>query len=182
MTGRPLTPQERALWRRVSKSAVPLRKARHAEPVIADRPTKKAAEPKLRLGAKAPTAASPTTRKPDPFASGDPKMDRLAQRGRIPIEGVFDLHGHNQASARAALYGFILAARAQKKRCVLIITGKGETGLGHSRAGERGILRRRFQEWVGEDDFHQHIVRASPAHARHGGSGAFYVFLKRSAQ
>ena len=84
-----------------------------------------------------------------------------------------------QVTARAALYGFLLEAAARGHRCVLVITGKGvrPDGFNSGRLGA-GILRRRFREWLNEDAFRQHVVRAAPAHPRHGGTGAFYVFLK----
>lgn len=183
MTRRRLTPEERALWRRVSRVVRPLKSGGATEPPVTDKgpvklsPKKSTAQPGVNTPARRPAAPSPLT---DPFSAGDPKAERRIRRGRKEIDAVFDLHGHTQSSARAALYGFLLEARARGYECVLIITGKGvrrdalEGGFG------KGVLRARFRDWVREDDFRQHITRVSAAHPRHGGDGAFYVFLKRN--
>lgn len=183
MTRRRLTPDETALWRHVARGVRPLKRT---DPLQADRPDRHVAPgppprrppPPLEKQTAPVTNAAPLARraKPDPFAAGDPKTERRVRRGRMDIDAAFDLHGHNQASARAALYGFILEARARGYACVLIITGKGVQN------GGGGILRARFYDWLREDAFRQHVVRAAGAHPRHGGGGAFYVFLKRGSR
>ena len=62
--------------------------------------------------------------------------------------------------------------RASKRghQCVLVITGKG-------RGGE-GVLRAQLPRWLSQPDLRPLVSRLAPAHARHGGSGAFYVFLR----
>jgi DNA-nicking Smr family endonuclease len=50
---------------------------------------------------------------------------------------------------------------------VLVITGKG------------GVLHANIPRWLGEDRFKNLVSGIGPAHIRHGGSGAFYVALKR---
>lgn len=174
---RRLTKQEQTLWRRAVRDVSPL----PSSPLPETRqfaPPKPAAAIKNR--ATLFKGAAPSTvrgeSKSDAFATGDPRTDRHVRRGRMSIDAVFDLHGHTQSSARAALYGFLLEARARRYRCVLIITGKGAQS---SYNPGRGILRKRFREWLSEDDFRKHVIRASPAHPRHGGDGAFYVFLKK---
>lgn len=207
MTRRRITPEERALWRRATSTVRPIRNNalvgdHDSDGADDDTILKKAhkikngAAPSGRTKHVNPDApkhrhltrshgapASPQgPRAPDPFRSGDPKVERRVRRGRQNIDAVFDLHGHTQSSARAALYGFLLEARARNHACVLIITGKGvrrEGDADASRWSTGGVLRARFQDWMREDEFRQHIVRVSAAHARHGGGGAFYVFLKR---
>ncbi len=175
---RRLTPEERDLWCRTVRNVAPLgvrRREAETADVVRKHPAPVAAhgasgKPVSRaLGRPPPPAAR------DPFRAGDPRMERQARRGRLAIDATFDLHGHNQATARAALYGFLLEARRRGHRCVLVVTGKG------GRRGEEqreGVLRAGFRRWMGEDDFHQHVVRVATAHQRHGGAGAFYVFLK----
>ena len=184
MTRRGLTPEETALWRNVARGVRPLkRRAPGRQPDPADRrpvapgPSQRRPAP-LEKQPSLVAGAAPLSRRaaPDPFAAGDPKIERRVRRGKMDIDASFDLHGHNQASARAALYGFILEARARGYACVLIITGKGVQN------GGAGVLRARFYDWLREDAFRQHVVRAAGAHPRHGGGGAFYVFLKRGAR
>lgn len=175
---RRLSDEERDLWRRMVRNVAPLPgRRREPEPALPPRrvspaPAAGVRSPERRFVAEPQHARAPH----DVFAAGDPKMERHARRGRIDIDATFDLHGHNQASARATLYGFLLEARRRGHRCVLVVTGKGERVSGEARRG--GVLRAGFRRWINEDDFRQHVVRASQAHQRHGGAGAFYVFLK----
>lgn len=171
---RRVTPGEKALWQRAVRNVKPLDPAdRHSENL--PRPGPAIDLPGKRASPMTPRAYdAPRPQRHDLFSAGDPKADRMVRRGRKSIDATFDLHGHTQVTARAALYGFLLEARARGHGCVLIITGKGGS-LGY--AG-RGVLRTRFKDWLAEDAFRQHIIRAASAHPRHGGGGAFYVFLK----
>jgi len=182
MTSRGLTPDERRLWRRTMRDVVPLHERPEASvmpneepsPMVSGRPSLGST---LIKASHAKPTQSPSPSREDPFQSGDPKVDRRAARGRMTIDATFDLHGHNQASARPALYGFLLEARRRGHRCVLVITGKGAgKAMGDGRS--RGVLYQRLRDWLREEDFRQHITRASPAHQKHGGDGACYLFLK----
>lgn len=194
MTRRRVSPEERALWRRTTSTVRPLERAdllRDDDDEKHEITSSKALKPKLFGRSKSnsvthrapslPQRAVSVRKLPDPFIAGDPNVERRVRRGRRDIDATFDLHGHTQSSARAALYGFILEARARNYSCVLIVTGKGvrvDKEGNQSRVG--GVLRARFKDWMREGDFRQHVVRVSTSHPRHGGGGAFYVFLKRN--
>lgn len=195
MTRRRVTPEERALWRRTTSTVRPLERVDLLRDYDDEKHEitsgSKTGKPKLvartkssgvtRRAPSLPQRPAPAQNAPDPFVAGDPNVERRVRRGRQDIDAVFDLHGHTQSSARAALYGFILEARARNYSCVLIVTGKGvriDKEGNQPRPG--GVLRARFQDWMREGDFRQHIVRVSASHPRHGGGGAFYVFLKRN--
>jgi DNA-nicking Smr family endonuclease len=93
------------------------------------------------------------------------------KRGQIEVEQTLDLHGRTQDEAHRALGGFLAAAQAAGRRCVLVVTGKGlESG---------GTLRHMVPRWLNEDASREYIVAFSPAQARHGGTGALYVLLRR---
>ncbi len=168
-TKRMLTREDREAWGAVTRGVKPYHAApvapppAHATGLANDRPV-------APRGA-APAKAAPS-RKPPATTAGDPKLDRRAARGRIPIDATLDLHGYTQAAAHATLRRFLGQSKARHDRCVLVITGKGATSSGS------GILRRRFLEWVNERDLRDQITRVAQAHQRHGGAGAFYVFLK----
>ena len=78
--------------------------------------------------------------------------------------------------------------RERGARTVLVITGKGASAraLEDRRfepwdpEGRRlpGVLKRAFPRWMGEGDFAAIVSGYAPAHARHGGSGAYYVMLR----
>lgn len=119
---------------------------------------------------------------------GDPKIEKHVRRGRIEIEAVLDLHGSTQIAAQQRLGQFITLARHQKARCVLVITGKGPprtrtqdtTPFSMDPANSpRGILRNRFLEWVENEPLRSQIIRVATAKPSDGGTGAFYVFLKK---
>jgi len=172
---RPLTRDDREVWSAVTRGVNPYHGAR----LCADRPPHTGvAKPRAVLAPRivgTPARATPSA-KPSAFEAGDPKLDRRAARGRIAIDATLDLHGFTQAAAHLTLQQFFATARARHYRCVLIVTGKG------ARKDGGGILRRRFLDWVEERDMRDHITRVSPAHQRHGGAGAFYVFLRSATR
>lgn len=182
MKKRNLTPEERSLWRRATRDVAPM----NGSDVLSEKikPFSKQA-PSSERG---PIGLPPSKKMsagvntlPDPFRAGDPRADRDVRRGRMPIDAVIDLHGHTQATARKTLLTFLINARLADKRCVLVITGKGASPspLSNPASVGRGVLRARFGDWLKEAPFRELVVRASPAHQKHGGGGAFYVFLKR---
>lgn len=119
--------------------------------------------------------------RPQPVTeAGDPRQARRVSRGRRPIDATLDLHGLTQEQAFIALSRFIDQARAIGHETVLVITGKGPPDADHSILDRpaRGILRRRFIDWA-EGPFRDHIAAIRQSHQKHGGAGAFYVFLKK---
>lgn len=101
----------------------------------------------------------------------EPGRKRRIVRERDPIVATIDLHNMTQDVAQAALTRFILRARSEGERAVLVITGKGTLG--------DGILRRRVPDWLAEPPLRDAVAGLSEAHRRHGGAGALYVALRR---
>ncbi len=101
----------------------------------------------------------------------DRSKERRIRRGQTAIAGRFDLHGHTQESAHAALPAFLASQRSHGARCVLVITGKGRMG--------EGVLRRNFLRWLETTEARALVSGYAQAHDKHGGAGAFYVFLRR---
>jgi DNA-nicking Smr family endonuclease len=160
---RVLTPNEAALWRRVSETARPLQGKTTPElPAPSETPkrdmTVKAAPRLTHLPRALPKASPP------PADRGEEKRVR---RGKLDIDARLDLHGLTQDRARVALLEFIVTERAGGARVVLAITGKS------------GVLRVRLGDWLAAPDFRVHLAGYAEAHRRHGGEGARYVFLKR---
>ena len=77
------------------------------------------------------------------------------------------------ARAHRALIHFIGQSRAAGHRLVLVITGKG------GGEGSPGVLRREAPIWLATPPLAGMVVNVSPAHPKHGGGGALYVYLKR---
>ena len=113
-------------------------------------------------------------------------MDRKAftrmKRGKLKPEARIDLHGLTLAEAQPRLSRFIQAAHADGKRLVLVITGKGRSGRddGDPIPTRPGALRRQVPDWLMRPPLSTMVLDIAPAHIRHGGEGAYYVYLRRS--
>lgn len=183
-----LSPSEHALWQAVTHKVTPLPGAPVAPvkppPPLPLADPKAAARPQARPK-KPAVPPPPKTKTPpptSPFDEGDPKAARRVARGRMPIAATLDLHGLTQTQAETRLRTFLEFAAVRGARTVLVITGKGApdaTPIPFEEA-PRGILRQRFLEWVQAPPLRGLIASVRPAHQKHGGRGAFYVFLKRA--
>jgi DNA-nicking Smr family endonuclease len=112
-------------------------------------------------------------------------MDRSAHknltRGRMMPEARIDLHGMTLAEAHPELIRFILRSREKGLRLVLVITGKGKRKDDHGPIPARvGVLRHQVPVWLGQAPLAPAVLQIAPAHLKHGGEGAYYVFLRRS--
>jgi DNA-nicking Smr family endonuclease len=125
-----------------------------------------------------------------PLASFDRRLAQKLARGQLEPEARLDLHGEGVETARMKLLHFLASHHQQGTRLVLVITGKGASpfarhtlhGQSHFHAPEReGRLRRELTDWLHEEIFRRHVIGFQPSHPRHGGGGAFYLRLRRSA-
>lgn len=168
--GRELSDEDRILWNRVARSAMPLR----GRALLADsRPAEGSDEV---IGNVMPPASPPR-----PAGKAEMKthahLDRATRqklgKGRLPIEGRVDLHGMTQAHAHGLLHGFLLRAHTDGVRHVLVITGKGAS------FGSDGVLRRAVPQWLATPLFKPLVSGFDAASRGHGGDGALYVRLRR---
>lgn len=172
MSDRPLRPDEKKAWEQVRRSIRPLHAQKSAPrsraPSLTRSPnTEPAAEPILGQPEKTPSRHRPNT----PSAPLDRSTDKAVRRGKISISARFDLHGHTQTSAWTSLPAFLMREKARGSRCVIVITGKGkESG---------GVLRQNFLRWIEMPEARSVISGYATAHPKHGGAGAFYVFLRK---
>ncbi len=92
------------------------------------------------------------------------------KRGQIAIEARLDLHHYTAHAAIVRTNEFIDEVRAQKKRWVLIIHGKGHLGR------QKPILKNVISTHLrGKKE----VLAMQSAQAKHGGTGAIYVLLKQ---
>lgn len=182
MTGRKLTDKEQRAWARVVKSVKPMGDRAITFELPQDIDSERQWElsdsnrdlppiPDPNRPRKAKAARPAPTRRGVPANRGKEKKVR---RGQTSISATLDLHGHTQVTAASALESFLARQRRQGARCVLVITGKGKLG--------EGVLRRRFLDWITSKDAGALVSGYAQAHQRHGGSGAFYVFLRRAGR
>jgi DNA-nicking Smr family endonuclease len=114
------------------------------------------------------------------------QMRRIAA-GKTDIDASIDLHGLRQAEAHARLRAFLASACAAGLKTVLVITGKGAEAerpaplLSAMGEGQRGVLRRNVPHWLAQPELSHIVLSYGAAATRHGGAGAFYVRLRKSA-
>ena len=193
MSRRPrgLDAEERALWHKVAATA----RALHADhPIRPDRTADKQPprKPKsllsaFRLGEVARPTPLPHDIAPsleDHLATRPRRMDRNTfdkmTRGKLQPEARIDLHGLTLAEAHPELIRFILNAHADAKRLVLVITGKGKIRDDYGPIPQRmGALRHQVPQWLARPPLGSAILQITSASLKHGGAGAYYVYLRR---
>jgi DNA-nicking Smr family endonuclease len=104
--------------------------------------------------------------------------ERLRKGGREP-DARIDLHGMSVERAHRACLLFLSDAIARGCRVVLVITGKGRQDERDFMSRGRGVLRESLPGWLRASPVGISIVGIYQAHQKHGGAGAFYVYLKR---
>ncbi|MBS0546820.1 MAG: Smr/MutS family protein [Proteobacteria bacterium] len=124
----------------------------------------------------APSAPARVGASPLPQAF-DADVARALARGKRAPEASLDLHGMTLVAAERAVARFLATSSAEGHRVVLIVTGKGMRLEGGRVFG--GRIRAEFPNWLEREDNRALIAGVRGAHPRHGGSGAFYVLLRR---
>jgi DNA-nicking Smr family endonuclease len=195
-----LKPDEVALWDKVRESAVPLRPERV---ISAGVERAVMGETEICSGAKnlmpesfAPfkigsnAAKTPPKHDLSPGIGARLKGQALAMdhkkhskmtRGKLAPEARIDLHGMTLSEAHPALTGFIISAWGRGLRLVLVITGKGKQ---RDEAGpipvRFGVLKNQVPTWLHMPPLKPLILQIDEAHLKHGGTGAYYVYLRRN--
>lgn len=189
---RGLRPDEMELWQRVSETARPLHPKRKQKleavvpkPPVVQLPEAAPLKPFRIEGPRRPMLSADLS--PDlgarlrgqPVAM-DAKTHGKMRKGKLAPEARLDLHGMTLERAHPVLNSFILRAQADGKRLVLVISGKGRAGpdMGPIPV-PRGLLRHQVPIWLNAPMLRPAVLQVTEAHARHGGSGAYYVYLRR---
>lgn len=191
MTRRRLSDEEIALWRKVAETAESLRPEGkpYDAPMPKPKPKKKAMRsvPSFDIGAASNRSSAHDIAPPvsERVNKAPIRMDRKThgkmKRGKLSPEGKLDLHGMTMDQAHPRLVSFILRAQADGKRLVLVITGKGK----HRDEGgpipvRFGVLRHQVPHWLSVPPLAQAVLQVAEAHLKHGGGGAYYVYLRRN--
>lgn len=194
MTARRLTPEERELWEKVARTT---ERRQPERPVDMPQEVSKGAsrktqqqtsvaefQPGEQRASEAPqhdVLPGLTERLTQQPVAMDKKAHTRLKRGRLVPEARIDLHGMTLARAHPALTGFVLRAQNDGKRLILVITGKGKHAEDTGPIPVRhGVLRHAVPDWLSRPPLSQAVLQITPAHQRHGGTGAYYVYLRRS--
>ena len=101
----------------------------------------------------------------------DGQMRKL-KAGQVSFEGSLDLHGMNVERARETLWSFFDEATRMEVRCVRITHGKAART-----DGKRPMIKSHVNTWLRQ---HPQVLGFASCLAKHGGTGAVYVLLKRT--
>ena len=167
------------LWERVKKTATPLVREKQNSHVQ-DRLKTELKGSAVAAGAMQPSKPKPVSQQTPQLRITPPAPQsqyleegtwRKISKGRVSIDGRIDLHGMTHDQARRQLDQYLHTAKQSGFRTILVITGKGRLG--------EGVLRQALPHWLGQPNLRSLISGYREAHPLHGGSGAFYVRLRR---
>ena len=108
--------------------------------------------------------------------------DEFQQNIKVAEVKKLDLHGSSLNDANLKVKEFVIESFNQGYRKILIITGKGlrsKVDENPYRSRKMNVLKNSVPEFIKNDkDLFDKIIRISKANLKHGGDGAFYIFLK----
>ena len=184
---RQLAPEEKSLWHHAVRDATPLQPSAVAGGPDPASPFMQSLRKKAKAGPQSvvPLAAGGELRPKltnRPISALDRRTSQKLRNGRIPIDATLDLHGMRQDEAHRRLISFIEGGQRQRYKCVLVITGKGSGSSSDRPWGAdagRGVLRTALPNWLQTEPLSRYVVKYQAAHIHHGGSGAYYLFLRK---
>lgn len=182
---RNLTPDEKKLWQDVTKHDKKLSRRQPEEPAQdEDENVRKPHSQELNMQldpALLRKTVKPQKHRALPQQGQYDGIDRNTaerfRKGELPIDATLDLHGYTQAQAQPQLRRFIASHHARGSRMLLIITGKGTKSSPDEE--RRGILREALPRWLADEALAPCVLAFDVAKQKHGGSGAYYVLLRR---
>jgi DNA-nicking Smr family endonuclease len=127
---------------------------------------------------------TPVSRRPEGANKLDGHTSEKLKRGQLAPAARIDLHGLTETAAHGALLSFLAGAQARGLRLVLVITGIGNPKDQESAEWMRarhGALKMMVPRWLNEREFTALVSGSGPAHRRHGGDGALYVYLRKKS-
>jgi DNA-nicking Smr family endonuclease len=129
----------------------------------------------------AKAAAKKKTASSGPSGINGATRDRL-RKGLIEPDARIDLHGMTQAAAHRTIFTWLGNAHRAGHRLVLVVTGKGNPKNDEHAswmASPHGVLKQMVPRWLNEAELAALTAYVAPAHVKHGGGGALYVYLRK---
>lgn len=175
-----LTRADLSLWRLFTQDIKPFREEQGPGP------EEESAAPDVPMAPPGETVSfTPPLRPSTGGASQSKEIDRRTEeklrKGKMEIEARLDLHGYSQERAYDALSSFITAGHRRGLRCVLVITGKGRSGVNEKDEWHfnDGVLRQRVPQWLSVPPLTDVVLQYFTAQPKDGGEGAYYIYLRR---
>lgn len=120
------------------------------------------------------------------FVSGNDKLtDKELKIGKNKIEKkrMIDLHGFTLDEANKTIESFINKSFKDEVSKLIVVTGKGLHSKNESNpfiSKKLSILKYSIPEFIKSNDFlMKKIIEIKDADIKDGGSGAFYIYLKK---
>ena len=120
------------------------------------------------------------------FLSNDKKLpnkDNIQNKTIIKKTRLLDLHGKTLDEANSIIENFIKKSYEEKVQKLIIITGKGLHSNNEKDpyvSKDLGILKYSIPDFLSKNsELTKMISNISEASIKDGGSGAFYIFLKK---
>lgn len=195
MKKRKLSEEEQELWKKVARTTERLEIQRPKAlsyvdqplPIPEDVPTEQKPIAPFSIGSRATIGPRANVLSPsikEDLNSQPVQMDKKIhtrmRRGKLVPEARIDLHGMTLEQAHPALIGFVQRSFGKGLRLVLVITGKGKSKPDFGPIPERkGVLKHNVPQWLRMAPLSGIVMQVSEAHLKHGGSGAYYVYLRR---
>ena len=104
----------------------------------------------------------------------DKRLLRKLRAGDYAVQAHLDLHGMTSEAAHLAVEKFLVAARADGRRCVLVIHGRG-----HNSKEGIPVLKERLKVWLARGRIARGVLAFCSAKPTDGGAGALYVLLRK---
>jgi DNA-nicking Smr family endonuclease len=188
---RGLTGEDLEVWRQVvtrverSKPIVPVKQATP----VKKKPSAVPSTPMLRPFKVGERVVEKQFKQPPAFHNApqktSPNMDRKnfqrLVKGQLEIDGTLDLHGLTADQAKVRLLAYVGQSHAMGCRLILVITGKGKhKGYDEFHRPVNGVLRQSLPDWLRGPTLANKVLQVSQAQPKHGGAGAYYVYLRRA--
>ncbi len=169
-----MTPDEKDLWEEITRADKPIKK--RSREATKTKTVRKQQDASSKARPSIPYSELLDIGKGE-YVGIDRNTQERFRKGEMDMDGRLDLHGFTRDEARAKVADFVAMHYGRGSRFLLIITGKGTFRKEGDARG--GVLRDSFPDWLSEPDIRPYILAFDGAKAKHGGSGAFYVLLRR---
>ena len=104
-----------------------------------------------------------------------PEVLKKLREGCFSYREHLDLHGLNRQEAKAEVISFITGSFAARRRCVLIIPGRGLNSK-----DKEPVLKNNLVVWLTRAPLKRIVLAFASARSYDGGGGAFYVLLRQN--
>lgn len=104
-----------------------------------------------------------------------PQILKKLREGYFSYQEHLDLHGLTRQEAKAEVISFITDSFAVRRRCVLIIPGRGLNSK-----DKEPVLKNNLVVWLTRAPLNKVVLAFASARPYDGGGGAFYVLLRQN--